>query len=84
MQAGIKAGESLIGLDELLGGSEGALAQLRLAARRIERGAAEHELLAEALAALDRALAIKPERHAFAIHKGAVPALSRHMSVTGG
>jgi DNA repair protein RecN (Recombination protein N) len=56
MQAGIKAGESLTGLDELLGGSDGALAQLRLAARRIERGAAEHALLAEALAALDRAL----------------------------
>ncbi|HEX7930324.1 MAG TPA: DNA repair protein RecN [Sphingomicrobium sp.] len=56
MQAGIKAGESLSGLDELLGGSEGALAQLRLAARRIERGAADHPLLAEALASLDRAL----------------------------
>ena len=56
MQAGIKAGESLTGLDELLGGSEGALALLRQAARRIERGAAEHALLAEALAALDRAL----------------------------
>ena len=56
MQAGIKAGESLSGLDELLGGSDGALAQLRLAARRIERGAADHPLLAEALAALDRAL----------------------------
>jgi DNA repair protein RecN (Recombination protein N) len=56
MQAGVKAGEALNGLDELLGGSDGALAQLRLAARRIERGAAEHELLAEALAALDRAL----------------------------
>lgn len=56
MQAGAKAGEALTGLDELLGGSEGALAQLRLAARRIERGAADHPLLAEALAALDRAL----------------------------
>jgi DNA repair protein RecN (Recombination protein N) len=56
MQAGLKAGESLTGLDELLGGSDGALAQLRLAARRIERGAAEHPLLAEALAALDRSL----------------------------
>ncbi len=56
MQAGIKAGESLTGLDELLGGSDGALAQLRLAARRIERCAADHALLAEALAALDRAL----------------------------
>ena len=56
MQAGAKAGEALTGLDELLGGSDGALAQLRQAARRIERGAADHPLLAEALAALDRAL----------------------------
>ena len=56
MQAGAKAGESLTGLDELLGGSEGSLSQLRQAARRIERGAADHPLLAEALAALDRAV----------------------------
>ena len=56
MQAGLKAGESLSGLDELLGGSEGALSLLRQAARRIERGAADHPLLAEALAALDRAV----------------------------
>ena len=56
MQAGLKAGESLTGLDELLGGSDGALALLRQAARRIERGAADHELLAEALASLDRAV----------------------------
>ena len=56
MQAGLKAGESLSGLDELLGGSEGALALLRQAARRIERGAADHPLLAEALASLDRSL----------------------------
>jgi DNA repair protein RecN (Recombination protein N) len=56
MQAGMKAGESLTGLDELLGGSEGALSLLRQAARRIERGAADHPLLGEALAALDRAL----------------------------
>ena len=56
MQAGEKAAESLTGLDELLGGSDGALAQLRLAARRIERGAADHALLAEALASLDRAV----------------------------
>ena len=55
-QAGMKAGESLTGLDELLGGSEGALALLRQAARRIERGAADHPLLAEALASLDRSL----------------------------
>ena len=56
MQAGLKAGESLTGLDELLGGSDGALAQLRQAARRIERGAADHPLLGEALASLDRAV----------------------------
>jgi DNA repair protein RecN (Recombination protein N) len=56
MQAGAKAGEALAGLDELLGGSDGVLAQLRQAARRIERGAADHPLLAEALASLDRAL----------------------------
>jgi len=56
MQAGFKAGESLSGLDDLLGGSDGALSQLRQAARRIERGAADHPLLAEALASLDRAL----------------------------
>ena len=56
IQSGLKAAESLTGLDELLGGSEGALAQLRQAARRIERGAADHPLLGEALSALDRAL----------------------------
>jgi DNA repair protein RecN (Recombination protein N) len=56
MQSGARAGEALTGLDELLGGADGALAQLRLAARRIERNAADHPLLAEALAALDRAL----------------------------
>jgi DNA repair protein RecN (Recombination protein N) len=56
MQAGEKVGEALTGIDELLGGSNGALAQLRAAARRIERGAADHPLLAEALASLDRAV----------------------------
>jgi DNA repair protein RecN (Recombination protein N) len=56
IQAGAKAGEALEGMDALLGGAEGALAQLRQAARRIERGAADHPLLADALAALDRAL----------------------------
>lgn len=56
MQAGLRAGESLTGLDELLGGSEGALSLLRQAARRIERGGADHPLLADALAALDRSL----------------------------
>src|SRR5205085_5603087 len=53
---GLRAGESLVGLDELLGGSDGAVAQLRQAARRIERGAADHPMLSDALAALDRAV----------------------------
>ncbi len=36
-------------------------------------------------AALDQAMRIKPERHHFAIDKpGGAPALSRHMSMTGG
>ena len=56
MQAGLKAGESLTGLDELIGGADGAMAQLRQAARKIERGAVDHPLLAEALASLDRSL----------------------------
>ena len=56
IQAGAKVGESLTGLDDLLDGSDGAVAQLRQAARRIERGANDHPLLAEALACLDRAL----------------------------
>lgn len=56
MQAGLRAGESLTGLDELLGGSDGALSLMRQAARQIERGGADHPLLADALAALDRAL----------------------------
>ncbi len=62
MQAGMKAGESLSGLDELLGGSDGAMALLRQGARKIERGAADHPLLAEALASLDRALALAPSQ----------------------
>lgn len=56
MQAGLKAGEGLAGIDELLSGSDGALSLIRQAARKIERGAADHPLLAEALASLDRAL----------------------------
>ncbi|WP_340589396.1 GTP 3',8-cyclase MoaA [Erythrobacter alti] len=34
--------------------------------------------------ALDEAMRIKPERHHFAIARGAAPAQPRHMSVTGG
>src|SRR4051812_3675372 len=56
MQAGLRAGESLSGLDELLGGSEGALAQLRQAARRLERIGGQHDKLRAAPGTLDRAL----------------------------
>ena len=40
---------------------------------------------AELAAALDTAMRIKPERHHFRIEEpGAAPAVSRHMSMTGG
>ena len=35
-------------------------------------------------AAIDRGLAVKPARHDFRIERGAAPAVTRHMSVTGG
>ncbi|HMG48734.1 MAG TPA: DNA repair protein RecN [Allosphingosinicella sp.] len=56
MQAGARLGDELAGLSALLAGSEGGLAQLRQAARRLDRIAGEHPLLAESLAALDRAV----------------------------
>lgn len=56
MQAGARLGEELAGVSALLGGSEGGLAALRQAARRLDRIAAEHPLLTDALAALDRAV----------------------------
>ena len=55
MQAGARLGDELGTIAALLQGSEGAAALLRQAARRLDRIAAEHPLLAEALAALDRA-----------------------------
>ena len=55
MQAGARLGDELGAIGALLQGSEGGTAQLRQAARRLDRIAAEHPLLAEALAALDRA-----------------------------
>lgn len=48
--------DDLDGLANLFTGSEGGLSQLRQAARRLERVAEAHPLLAEALGALDRAL----------------------------
>ncbi len=56
MQAGARIGDELAAVEGLVLGSEGALAQLRLAARRLDRMASEHEALAAALAALDRAV----------------------------
>jgi DNA repair protein RecN (Recombination protein N) len=56
MQAGARLGDELETIKGLLQGSDGGLSQLRQAARRLDRIAAEHVLLAEALAALDRAV----------------------------
>ncbi|GLS99227.1 DNA repair protein RecN [Sphingobium jiangsuense] len=56
MQKGAKIGEDLTALGDLLGGSDGGLALLRQAARRLDRIAPDHETLAQALAALDRAV----------------------------
>jgi DNA repair protein RecN (Recombination protein N) len=56
MQKGEKLAEDLEALRPVWDGSDAALAQLRAAARRLDRIGGEHPLLAEALAALDRAL----------------------------
>lgn len=56
MQKGEKLADDLAALQALWAGSDSALATLRSAARRLDRIAAEHPLLGEALAALDRAV----------------------------
>ncbi|RED17558.1 DNA repair protein RecN [Parasphingopyxis lamellibrachiae] len=56
MQKGDRIADDLTEIAELLDGSDGGLAKLRQAARRADRIAGEHEVLGEALAALDRAL----------------------------
>jgi len=56
MQKGERLSDDLSALEHLWTGSDSALASLRGAARRLDRIAAEHPLLAEALAALDRAV----------------------------
>ncbi|MCW2337297.1 DNA repair protein RecN (Recombination protein N) [Sphingobium sp. B2D3A] len=65
MQKGARLTEDMAALDDLLGGSDGALAKLRQAARRLDRIGEEHELLAQALAAFDRAVieASEAEEH---------------------
>lgn len=56
MQRAEKIAEDMAALDEYLAGSDGGLARLRQAARVLERVADAHPSLAEALAALDRAI----------------------------
>ncbi|RDE07143.1 DNA repair protein RecN [Sphingomonas aracearum] len=56
MQRAAKAAEDLTAASDYLEGSTGGLAQLRQAARVLERIAPDHAALAEALAAVDRAV----------------------------
>ncbi|MET0587073.1 MAG: DNA repair protein RecN [Novosphingobium sp.] len=56
MQKGERLSGDLAELQHLWAGSDSALASLRSAARRLDRIASEHPLLAEALEALDRAV----------------------------
>jgi DNA repair protein RecN (Recombination protein N) len=56
MQKGERLSGDLAELQHLWAGSDSALASLRSAARRLDRIANEHPLLAEALQALDRAV----------------------------
>jgi DNA repair protein RecN (Recombination protein N) len=56
IQKGARLAEDLISVSAHLDGSEGGLAALRQAARRLDRIAGEHPSLTEALAALDRAV----------------------------
>lgn len=56
MQKGEKLADDLAVLQHLWNGSDSALARLRGGSRRLDHIAGEHELLAEAAAALDRAV----------------------------
>lgn len=56
MQKGARLSDDLAVVTQCLTGSDGGLAQLRQAARRLDRIAAEYEPLADIVAALDRAL----------------------------
>ncbi|WP_228243733.1 DNA repair protein RecN [Porphyrobacter sp. GA68] len=56
MQKGEKLADELEELRSLWDGSDSPLAALRIAARRLDRIAQEHPLLADALAAIDRAV----------------------------
>ena len=56
MQKGGRLADELATVRALVEGGDGGLSRLRQAARRLERMAGDHALLAEALAALDRAV----------------------------
>ncbi|WP_315760920.1 DNA repair protein RecN [Sphingomonas sp. Y38-1Y] len=56
MQRGERAAGELSAVADLLDGSDGALSRLRQAARILERAGDAHPALAEALAAIDRAI----------------------------
>jgi DNA repair protein RecN (Recombination protein N) len=56
MQAGARLGDELATIAAMIEGSEGGVSRLRQAARRLDRIASDHPLLAEALSALDRAV----------------------------
>lgn len=56
MQKGARLADELETAAALIEGAEGGLSQLRQAARRLDRLASEHDTLAQALAAIDRAV----------------------------
>lgn len=56
MLKGQRIAEDLAAISDDLEGSDGGVAKLRTAARRLERVAGDHQLLAATLAAIDRAL----------------------------
>jgi DNA repair protein RecN (Recombination protein N) len=56
MQRGAKIAEDLTSIRALIEDADGGLAKLRLAARGLDRIAPEHDLLTEALAAVDAAI----------------------------
>ncbi|TRW17016.1 DNA repair protein RecN [Glacieibacterium frigidum] len=70
MQKGARLADDLASVGDLLDGSSGGFAQMRSAARRLDRIAAEHPLLTEALASLDRAIVegSEAEQHLAAAH----------------
>jgi len=56
MQKGARLAEDMTTASAMLDGAEGALSQLRQIARRLDRIAGEHELLADTLASIDSAM----------------------------